>query len=166
MRSFLFCRAILAASILIFLGGAVPGTVGADSGPPPPPEPREKCPVCGMFVAKYPDWVAVVTFEDGHSVYFDGAKDMFKYLFDVQKYDPSRAAAAVQQIHVTEYYDTRLIPAKTAFFVVGSDVYGPMGRELIPLATAADAKTFSADHDGRRTLRFGEVTPELIESLD
>lgn len=157
-------RPVSIALTLLCLFAAAP--VAAEEAAPPPPGKMEKCPVCGMFVAKYPDWVAVVTFEDGHHVYFDGAKDMFKYLFDVKKYDPSRSADAVRGIQVTEYYDMRLIPAKEAFFVVGSDVYGPMGRELIPLAAAEDAEAFSGDHNGKRTLRFDEVTPQLIETLD
>ena len=28
----------------------------------PKPGPKDKCPVCGMFVAKYPDWTAAVRF--------------------------------------------------------------------------------------------------------
>ncbi|MGQ9653410.1 MAG: nitrous oxide reductase accessory protein NosL, partial [Thermodesulfobacteriota bacterium] len=36
------------------------------------PGPKDKCPVCGMFVAKYPDWTAQVLFKDGRSVFFDG----------------------------------------------------------------------------------------------
>lgn len=40
---------------------------------------RDKCPVCGMFVYKYPKWVAVIEFWDGSSHFYDGAKDMFKH---------------------------------------------------------------------------------------
>ena len=29
------------------------------------PSPKDRCPVCGMFVAKYPDWVAEIIFKDG-----------------------------------------------------------------------------------------------------
>lgn len=155
---------VFAATILCVSLGCLPA-LAEDAAPPKPGE-REKCPVCGMFVAKYPDWVASVAFDDGHTVYFDGAKDMFKYYFDVKKYDPARSADAIRHVHVTEYYDMRIIPAKEAFFVVGSDVYGPMGRELVPLATAEDAGTFSSDHGGKRTLRFDEVTPQLIGTLD
>ena len=31
-----------------------------------------KCPVCGMFVAKYPDWTATSSFKDGSVSYYDG----------------------------------------------------------------------------------------------
>ena len=50
--------------------------------------------------------------------------------------------------------------------MIGSDVLGPMGHELVPLADAADAAEFVRDHRGKRVLRFGEVTRELTERLD
>ena len=53
----------------------------------------EKCPVCGMFVAKYPDWLAGLRFEDGTRAVFDGAKDLFKFLLEPGRYLRGRAAA-------------------------------------------------------------------------
>lgn len=138
--------------------------VGADQ--PPKPTPEEKCPVCGMFVAKYPDWIGVITFQDGSRKYFDGAKDLFKYLFNLERYAPGKTAGDIRTIHVTDYYDMALIDAGTAFFVIGSDVYGPMGRELIPVAARPDAETFLKDHHGKRILSFPEVTPETLQGLD
>ncbi|MER2603690.1 MAG: nitrous oxide reductase accessory protein NosL, partial [Candidatus Competibacter phosphatis] len=46
----------------------------------PAPGPQDTCPVCGMFVSLYPDWVATLVYKDGHAHHFDGAKDLFKYL--------------------------------------------------------------------------------------
>ena len=43
---------------------------------------------------------------------------------------------------------------------------GPMGHELIPLASRADAEEFLGDHQGRRILRFDEVGRALPEKLD
>jgi nitrous oxide reductase accessory protein NosL len=50
--------------------------------------------------------------------------------------------------------------------VIGSDTLGPMGHELVPLASEAEAREFLKDHHGRRVLRFDEVTPALLEQLD
>ena len=133
---------------------------------PPNPSPEEKCPVCGMFVAKYPDWVGVVTFADGRRQYFDGAKDLFKFLFDIQKYIPRDASAEIRHIHVTDYYDMKFIDARSAFYVIGSDVYGPMGREMIPLASRPDAETFLKDHNGMKILQFNDITPDTVRRLD
>jgi nitrous oxide reductase accessory protein NosL len=137
-----------------------------DPGLPPKPSPEEKCPVCGMFVAKYPDWTGVITFAGGERQYFDGAKDLFKYLFGLEKYNPQKTPGDIRHIHVTDYYDMKFIDANAAFFVIGSDVYGPMGRELIPLASRPDAETFMKDHNGIKILQFDEITPETISGLD
>jgi nitrous oxide reductase accessory protein NosL len=132
----------------------------------PKPTARDKCPVCGMFVAKYPDWLAAVRFRDGSHAYFDGAKDMFKYLQDPKKYGPARNPGDILTIAVMDYYRLTWIDARKAWYVLGSDVYGPMGRELIPLETQADAQEFLKDHQGKRIIRFPEVTPEVIKTLD
>ena len=132
----------------------------------PDPGPKDTCPVCGMFVALYPDWVATVLYKDGHAHHFDGAKDLFKYLLDLPKYAPDHRLTDIAVISVTEYYDVTRIDAHTAWYVIGSDTLGPMGHELVPLATQAEAEEFRKDHQGRRIVRFDEVTLELLENLD
>lgn len=119
-----------------------------------------------MFVAKYPDWVAEIIFPGGDVVFFDGAKDLFKYYFKMGKYDSQRSLEEIAAIFVTEYYDLKLIDAHKAFYVVGSNVYGPMGHELIPFASSADAKEFMKDHQGKKIVRFKEISPKLIAPLD
>lgn len=130
------------------------------------PAAKDKCPVCGMFVVKYPDWVAQIRFKDQKTVFFDGAKDLFKYYFRISSYHPKRSVGDVGVIYVTDYYTVTFIDAAQAFFVVGSDVYGPMGRELIAFSSAEDARAFMQDHRGGEILRFEAVSPELLRTLD
>ncbi len=118
----------------------------------------DKCAVCGMFAAKYPHWVAQIVFLDGTYAVFDGPKDLFRYYFNFGKYNPSRTHSDISGIYVTEYYSGRLIDARKAFFVAGSDVYGPMGAELVPVEDERNAKEFLKDHKGKKILRFGEIT--------
>ena len=66
--------------------------------------PKDKCPVCGMFVKKYPDWVSQIVFKDGSYAVFDGAKDLFKYYHGLKKYNPSHAPSDIDSIYVTDYY--------------------------------------------------------------
>lgn len=132
----------------------------------PKPGAKDTCPVCGMLVSKYPQWTASVAFKDGHAHHFDGAKDLFKYLFDMPKYAAGHARADVAAIEVTEYYGLTKVDARKAFYVVGSDVLGPMGHELIPFASRADAEEFLKDHKGQRIVGFDEVTPALVAQLD
>ena len=130
------------------------------------PSSKDKCPVCGMFVSKYPDWTSSIVFKDGLAVYFDGAKDLFKYLADPGLYTPGRPAKDIESIFVRDYYSVQPVNGRTAYYVAGSDVSGPMGRELIAFGKESDAREFLKDHNGRRLLRFHEVTAEILRSLD
>ena len=130
------------------------------------PGPGDRCPVCGMYVTKYPDWTAEIIFKDGAAVFFDGAKDLFKYYFKLNTYAPDRTDEDIAAVYVTEFYNLELIDARSSFFVIGSDVYGPMGRELIPFKTEADARQFKIDHKGQRILRFDQVNQREINQLD
>ena len=132
----------------------------------PKPGTKDLCPVCGMLVSKYPNWVATIVYKDGHAHFFDGAKDMIKFWHDPAKYAAGHSREQIERISVTEYYGLTAIDARDAWYVVGSDVLGPMGREFVPLASAEDAADFVKEHKGARVLRFDEVGAELPALLD
>ncbi|AHJ14073.1 NosL family protein [Sulfurospirillum multivorans DSM 12446] len=114
-----------------------------------------KCPICGMFVAKYPQWVAL--YDGEKKFYFDGVKDMMKYAY-------ARKLSS-DKFYVSDYYKLSKLEATKAFYVIGSNVYGPMGSELIPFATQEEAETFSRDHNGQKVIAFDEITEALVKSL-
>ncbi len=149
---------------VLLIGYAAQATAGDRI--PLKPARTERCPVCGMFVYKYPDWTASIVLDVGTVLYFDGAKDLFKFYLDLKKYRPDLGQENIVAIYVTEYYDVRPIDARKAFFVLGSDIYGPMGRELIAFSTDADARQFMQDHKGQRVLQFSRITASVIEKLD
>jgi nitrous oxide reductase accessory protein NosL len=126
------------------------------------PGKKDRCPVCGMFVAPYPDWIATILFKDDTQLFFDGAKDLFRYYYSLPNKEDSRTREDIANIYLTDYYSTRLLPIDSLFLVLGSDVYGPMGHELIPVAGEDAAKTFAKDHNGKQIIRFEQLTPELI----
>jgi copper chaperone NosL len=127
---------------------------------------RDRCPVCGMFVAKFPDFAAQIVYRDGSYAVFDGAKDLFKYYFNISKYDPGKSSAGIAAIYVTGYYDLKYVDARKALYVSGSNVFGPMGKELIPFDKASDAGQFMADHHGQSVLSFDKVSPALLRTLE
>jgi len=133
---------------------------------PPKPGSKDLCPVCGMLVSKYPNWVATIVYKDGHAHHFDGAKDMFKFWHEPAKFAAGHRREDMAAIWVTDFYGLARIDAKNALYVTGSDVLGPMGHEFIPLANAEDAAEFARDHKGRRTLRFDQVVRGMAEQLD
>lgn len=156
---------LLVLAALVVTACAPAGSAG---GEPPADRPGAdaSCAVCGMSVASHPEWIARVVFEDGSSAFFDGCKDLFKYLLSRDRYLPEKRNLGIKAVYVTDYYDMKPIEARTAFFVEGSDVLGPMGRELVPLASLAAAREFQRDHGGARIIRYEEVTRELLRTLD
>lgn len=151
---------------LMAFGLLLAGPVRAGEVVVPPPKPDSVCPVCGMFVAKYPEWVAAALYKDGHAHYFDGAKDLFKFLLQLDRYAPGHRTQDMAAVAVTDYYSVKSIDARQAFYVIGSDVLGPMGHELVAHAKMADAESFLQDHKGKRILGFDEVTMALLDALD
>jgi len=122
-----------------------------------------KCPVCGMFVYKYPKWSALIEI-NSKKYYFDGVKDMMKfYIFDGDfPFDRSK----ISKILVQDFYTLQPISAKDAWFVIGSNIYGPMGNELIPFKDEESAKEFMKEHKGEKILKFDEITPSIVMGLD
>jgi copper chaperone NosL len=156
-------RCVFGFLILLWLGGL--GWASERKGPPKVTD-KDKCPVCGMFVAKYPDWTSSVLFKDGSVAFFDGPKDMFKYLFNLKRYNPSKKKEDIEAVWVKDYYNLSFIKAGEAWFVLGSDVFGPMGHELIPMGKESEAKEFFKDHKGKRIIKFNEVSAEILTTLD
>jgi nitrous oxide reductase accessory protein NosL len=128
--------------------------------------PKDRCPVCGMFVAKYPDFLAQIVYTDDSRVFFDGVKDLLKYYFNLKKYSPGKTPADMEAIYVTDYYRLEFIDGRQAWYVLGSDVYGPMGKELIPFEKKTEALEFKRDHRATAVLTFEEIDLNLVKGLD
>ncbi len=124
----------------------------------PPQDAR--CPVCGMFTAKYPKWTARIETQKGEKLYFDGVKDMMKFYFDPKRYHHDEEVFT--KIKVTDYYTLEAIDANKAYFVLGSSVYGPMGEELIPFKTKADAQHFKEQHHGNSIHTFDTIKEKFL----
>lgn len=129
-------------------------------------QPRGNCLVCGMFVANFPDWAAVITFKDGTEAWFDGPKDLFTCLLDLGQYAPKRVATDIVSIQVKDYYGLRPLDGRKAWYVLGSKVLGPMGQELVPLATEPEAREFLKDHQGRQILAFPAISRDTLKGLE
>ncbi len=112
-----------------------------------------RCPICGMFVKNHPKWVSMIE-EGNKKYYFDGVKDMLKFIFKSNK--------EFKNIYVTDYFTTKKVDARKAYFVVGSDVYGPMGKELVAFESDEAAYNFKNDHFGKKVMLFSQLTDEVL----
>jgi len=125
---------------------------------------NEKCPVCGMFVAQYDQWLTQIVNENDPPLIFDGVKDMMAYYFNSALYGGDSDLTQAE-IWVRNYYTLDYIDGRTAFYVIGSVVLGPMGDELIPFATLQEAENFKKDHQGKTILRFDEISAAQIMEM-
>ena len=123
-----------------------------------------RCGVCGMFVAKYGNWGTQVRLADSSVLYFDGVKDLLVFYHNPQKYS-SFSTKEIGEAWVRDYYSQEWIDGFKAFYIIGSDVLGPMGKEFIPFADRAAAETFMTDHKGEKILVFQDISDDLVQSM-
>lgn len=114
-----------------------------------------KCPVCKMEVGSSALGPAAVVFKDGKVTGFDSTGDLFRYLLEPKKYgfDPG----TVEHMYVTQYGTKNFIDAKQAVYVVGSDVKGSMGPEVVAFAKKDAAEKFMSSHHGKKVVSYKEV---------
>jgi copper chaperone NosL len=122
------------------------------------------CGKCGMYPARYPRWQAQIIFKDGTMTPFDGCKCMFNFLNAMDKYDQAHTMDDVGVAWVKDFNSGTWIRAEKAYFVVGSDTLGPMGKELIPFADKTAAMKFQQEQGGA-LMQYGDITPEVLGSL-
>lgn len=118
------------------------------------PAPTDECGNCGMFVEPFPQWNVRVATQP--QIWFCSPRCMFVKQQESQQPD---------SIFVNDYYDNQRINGRTAYYVIGSDIIGSMGHDLVPFATAAAAADFLKEHRGRRIVQFAEVKASLLDSL-
>ncbi len=153
---------IIALVLLTLLASPVAASAAAVPGA----DAKTHCGVCGMFVQRHPDWLAVLELDSAPAQFFCGPKDLFKFVHFPGRYLPDIPRKTIRAIYLKDYYSLEVIDGKTAYFVIGSDVRGPMGNDLVPFARREDAEGFLQDHDGRRLLPFAEITPALLRELE
>ena len=154
--------AYLAGALLLISTGP---TLSANSPEPRAPSTKDRCLVCGMLVAPHAAWVSQLQLANATTAYFDGNKCLFRYLLSRERFAPELQKETISAIFVTTYYDLGKMALEDAWFVIGSDVKGPMGHELVPFRTRNEADTFMADHSGQRIVRFADVNGEILATL-
>lgn len=152
--------------IVLLLLSLLGSPLAAAAAKIPTADAKTHCSVCGMFVQRHPDWLAVLELESAPAQFFCGPKDLFKFLHFPGRYLPEISRKNLRAIHLKDYYSLEVIDGQAAYFVLGSDIRGPMGHDLIPFARREDAAGFLQDHNGRRLLPFADITPALLQELE
>ena len=151
-------------SILVVMASIVMGIASASAEPVDPVSSTERCAVCGMMVAKYNPWITQIHAAGEKPVMFDGVKDMMAYYFNPIAYS-GKGDMPSAELWVKDYYTLEYIDGRGALYVVGSDVMGPMGEELIPFASRDAAENFRKDHKGKEVISFDDIKAEMIMEM-
>ncbi|MBK7676626.1 MAG: nitrous oxide reductase accessory protein NosL, partial [Candidatus Accumulibacter sp.] len=89
-------------------------------------------------------------FSDGTAHFFDSPVDLFMFLDQTGRFDPSHTAADLAALYVADYRSGAWLDARSAAFVIGSAVRGPMrGPDLPAFADQVTARIFAGEHGGR-----------------
>jgi hypothetical protein len=115
-----------------------------------------RCKNCGMRIDPQSAWRAELVGDDGSLTTFDTPRCA------LQSWRSGKTPA--KSVRVLDYYDRRTLDGSAVRFVVGGDVVGPMGPDLVPVDLARVGK-FLQDHGAERALRVEEVTLEVIGSV-
>lgn len=84
-----------------------------------------------------------------------------------ERYDTPKCAfrgGTAGSLWFREYYSQEFVPLGDLSFVAGSDVIGPMGDDLVPVAPER-ADAFVRDHGGR-VIDATDIDGPLLRSLD
>lgn len=131
---------------------------------------KERCPVCGMYVSKYPQWITQLIYKHKnheHKFSFAGVKDMMKFYLNPKKWgDFPVSIKQIKEVKVTDYNSQKPIDGKKAFYVLGSNVFGPMKKELIPFKSFEEAETFKKENKGTKIVKLDEILEVALYKLD
>lgn len=130
-------------------------------------EAGDECHVCGMLITRFPGpkGEAFVRHRE-QALKFCSTRDLFAWLLQPE------TAASVQAVYVHDMAraaweapgQEHLIPAESAWYVVGSRRRGAMGPTLASFAERADAEAFAAEHGGR-VLAYKAVNLAVLELM-
>lgn len=124
---------------------------------------QEVCPIKNVDIEKHKDWAGYVELKDGSIVALSSSKYTFAYMLIVQKRE---GQDSVKSVYVTDYKNKKLINAKTAYYVFGSNIMSVGGDDVIPFALESDAKEFFKVNKGKQIYRFDRMTENFINYLD
>jgi len=125
------------------------------------PGDEDRCPVCNMIPAKYPDFNAQIVMADQKRYHFCSSQCLFEFM-----QNPLKNGASTDQMGDVWLHDQvskRYIYGRNAYYVVGSKVHGPMGPEAIAFDLKSEAEGFAEANNGK-VLKFGQVTPALVKA--
>lgn len=134
----------------------------ADGNPTPTED--DRCPMCAMRVLDHPEWVGAIQLADGSTYYTCSVRCTLATSMNSDKF-LGVAKEQVTRVRVPHYLAKgKSLDAEKAWYVIDSDVRGPMGLALLTAASEDEAKTLVERHRGRVIARK-DVTMDVLKDL-
>lgn len=121
-----------------------------------------RCPVCGMYPARSPEWAGQVIFANGDAQFFDSPVSLLIYLNDVPRYSAGRTANDIVARYVTDVSSKGWIDAGAAFYVQGSNALGPMRTGNLPAFATRHAAEQFAQQRGGEVRVLGAIDAQML----
>lgn len=144
--------------------GLAPGRLGLDENVRMQISARDRCPVCGMKVIRYPKFSSAIRLANRDTFYFCSNGCMLKAWLHPEIFLQSSRQALSLAV-VRDYFSGRQVDAREVFWIAGSDVIGPMGPAMVASQGRDSVDTFLKRHGGRKVFRLQELTDDLWFSL-
>ena len=126
------------------------------------------CEIRKIKLYENPIWASKIDLKDGKNVFFCSPKSMFEFYYNEEKWQTFgiKDISDFQNILVTDYKTLKIIDARKAFFVYGSNKISPSGDDLVVFESKEDAVNYLQNNNGKRILSFIEVKNSLIRLLN
>lgn len=127
-------------------------------------EQADECHLCGMIISRFPGPKGENYSKSSTSVNkFCSTRDLFSYILQPEN------QRQVQEIYVHDMSktpwqtpeDEYFIDARQAWYVIGSEKKGAMGKTLASFARQEDANSFMTEFGGK-VYQFDEISIEML----
>ena len=123
------------------------------------PAPDTRCAVCGMYPARYPENKCQLSTAKGETHHFCSSHCLVSFIAEPKQF--IETTAKIKSVWVTIPEEQSYEYAMGLYYVVGSNIMGPMGKEAVPYRNKVMANTV-AGKQGGQVVRFKELTPLLL----
>jgi copper chaperone NosL len=125
---------------------------------------QDRCPVCAMWVSKYRKFAAAIQLMNGRTFYFCSTGCMISSWMHPEIFIGATRAELKRSV-VQDYFTGEQVTGRSAYWVAGSDVIGPMGPALVPLKDKKHLDVFKKRHGAKAVFRLSEMTDEKWQQL-
>lgn len=145
------------AFLVVIASAAVSINACKKTPPSNGPASAARCAFCGMKIKEDNAFRVKAKLQDGTDAAFDSPRCAFEAHVNPAKYK-------VASLSLQEFYDRTWHEPSELHYVIGSDVMGPMGHDLIPVLPAHEQKLMK-DHKGKRIVVLSDINESMIEHL-